>query len=113
MRYLMKPLVALAVLAGFGCATSGARSDAPQPTHRWIAVEDVSRAKYKLDNNICIEQSAVEFQSRHAERDGEAVSDGDAPSGSEAEGRYLHKGQPEFARYERCMNQRGYNLASY
>ncbi len=109
MGYLMKLLAVPTVLAGLGCAMTGVQSEVPQPTHRWIAVEDVSRAKYKLDNNTCIEQSAVQFHPRQAE----AASDGAKPSGNTAERRYLHKGEPEFARYERCMNQRGYNLASY
>lgn len=100
---LLKALAVVFLLVGaVGCTTQGvpdtAVADRPEPTHRWIANMDVSRAKYNFDNNACVRQT----------RDGSAE-----PLHSRVEERPLRRDEPAFVAYERCMEGKGYNLATY
>ena len=84
----MTAAVAMAVAAlGVGCASIGAPEASTAPTHRWVAESDVSSAKYNFDNKACAESAMVDFRAPHA--------------------------TPEFALYERCMQSKGYELATY
>ena len=86
---LGKTVAALAALGGaFGCATTEPREPSTTPTHRWVAEIDVSRAKYNFDNRSCAEAAQVDV-------------------GATA------KSAPTFLAYERCMEERGYRLATY
>ena len=82
-------LVGLIGTAGCAVAASETR---PDPTHRWISKTVESRAQYRYDNKEC------------------ASAAGDQ---SVAEGEGQHRNAPAFAVYERCMGERGYQLATY
>lgn len=89
MAHVIKVIAAVAlVAAGFGCATTDVGEDRLSPTHRWVAQKDVSKAKYNFDNKRCTDESSID----------------DGP---------LTKSSPEFIAYERCMEGRGYKLASF
>ena len=79
-------VAALAVLAG--CAAAAPQSAERQPTHRWIAEGDVSRAKYNFDHKACADEATLDVNA-------------------------ARKSAPEFVAYERCMADKGYSLASY
>ena len=103
MDRLLKVLAATALLGmAFGCATTDVRdaavADRPAPTHKWIADMDVSRAKYNFDNNAC---------------SGEARAVSPDASSEGVEARPMRRGEPAFVAYERCMESKGYNLATY
>lgn len=78
-------MAALAVIAG--CAVAS-QSAGQQPTHRWVAEADVSRAKYNFDHKACADAATLDVKA-------------------------VRKSAPEFAAYERCMADKGYSLASY
>ena len=103
MDRILKVLAAIALLgAASGCTTQDVRNDAvadrPTPTHRWIADMDVSRAKYNFDNNTCA----------HEARDSSLEA-----SDSRVELRPMRRDGAEFTTYERCMEGKGYSLATY
>lgn len=104
----MMALAAGAVVGGSaGCASTGASEPSAAPTHRWVAQTDVSSAKYNFDNKLCAEQSMVEFHA-NARHDGHG---GDAAQGEGS--RQYTIDAPEFAQYQRCMQGKGYDLATY
>ena len=77
-------------LVGGGCA--GTASEArPDPTHRWISKTVESRAQYQHDNKAC------------------AAATGEKSVAGES----LRRDAPAFVAYERCMGERGYELATY
>lgn len=104
---LLKALAAVLLLGvASGCATQSVGDAAvaarPEPTHRWIADMDVSRAKYNFDNNACVletSDSSAESSDSHVE--------------ARLEDRSLRRDEPAFVAYERCMEGKGYNLATY
>lgn len=82
-------MAGLVGLLGGGCA--GTASEArPDPTHRWISKTVDSRAQYQHDNKAC------------------AAAAGDSVAGDNA-----RRDAPAFVAYERCMGERGYELATY
>ncbi len=84
-------LVGLVGTTGCAIAASETRLD---PTHRWISKTVESRAQYRYDNKEC------------------AAAAGDqSVAASEGEGQ--RRDAPAFAVYERCMGERGYQLATY
>ncbi len=99
----IKMLAALtAVALGFGCTTSSTDdrggSLGVNPTHRWVSELDVSRTRYNFDNKRCADQAAMSAAlDRHADRSAEGIRTTD----------------PEFRSYQRCMESRGYTLATY
>ena len=89
MNTLGKTVAALAALGvAYGCSTTDTREPTATPTHRWVSEIDVSRAKYNFDNRRCAEDARVDV--------------GATP-----------KSAPAFVDYERCMEERGYRLATY
>lgn len=95
------PMV-LPMLLVFGCASTPVQEEPVDPsltpTHRWVSDLDVSHARYNFDNTRCAEEAAMGVvRERHAD------------SGSEA----IRRTDPEFQAYERCMQSRGYTLATY
>ena len=72
----------------FGCSTTQTSDPSVSPTHRWIAEMDVSRTKYNFDNRRCADEASVEVGA-------------------------TRKSAPAFTAYERCMEGRGYKLATY
>ena len=89
-------LVAVASLAAGGCAVTAA-DGREAPTHRWVSKTVESEAQYRYDNKAC------------------ALAAGDeaaTASIDEGEGR-LRRDAPAFIAYERCMGERGYQLATY
>ena len=84
-------LVGLVGGAGCAIAASETRLD---PTHRWISKTVESRAQYRYDNKEC------------------AAAAGDQ-SVAASEGSGQRRDAPAFAVYERCMGERGYQLATY
>ena len=103
MDRLLRPLAAI-VLFGMasGCASMDARTaavaDRPEPTHKWIADMDVPRAKYNFDNNVCAAA---------------AHDVGLDATGGRVAAAPMRRGEPAFVAYERCMEGKGYNLATY
>lgn len=109
MEKRMQAMMAAVAMAAAGIGTGCAAIDAPEPnatpTHRWVAQMDVSSAKYNFDNKLCTEQSMVEF---HAGQAGHGhAAQGDGPN------THAHASAPEFALYQRCMQGKGYDLATY
>ena len=89
MKMLIKACAAISVLGfAFGCSTTGTQEPSGTPTHRWVSELDVSRAKYNFDNKRCSETARVDVGA-------------------------TKKSEPEFIAYERCMQDRGYRLATY
>lgn len=89
MKTLAKTLAAVSALgAAFGCSTTNTQEPNITPTHRWVSELDVSRAKYNFDNRLCAETASVDVGT-------------------------TKKSEPEFIAYERCMQERGYRLATY
>ncbi len=89
MAVLTKVTIAIAALGLIhGCSLTDVRGGQPSPTHRWVAQTDGSRAKYNFHNSQCAKEAAVEVGA-------------------------ARKSDPEFVAYERCMEQKGYTLATY
>lgn len=84
-------LIAVVGVAG-GCAVT-ASDGREAPTHRWVSQTVESEAQYRYDNKAC------------------AVAAGDEAA-SVGEGKALRR-DPAFVAYERCMGERGYQLATY
>ena len=85
-------LIAVVGLVAGGCAATV--SDGREaPTHRWVSQTVESEAQYRYDNKAC------------------AVAAGDEAA-SVGEGKALRR-DPAFIAYERCMGERGYQLATY
>ena len=86
-------LIAVAgLVAGGGCAATV--SDGREaPTHRWVSQTVESEAQYRYDNKAC------------------AVAAGDEAA-NVGEGK-ARRQDPAFIAYERCMGERGYQLATY
>ena len=76
-------------LVGGGCAGTAPEAR-PDPTHRWISRTVESRAQYQHDNKACA-----------------------AAAGESVAGDNLRRDAPTFVAYERCMGERGYELATY
>ena len=91
-RVVLAMAAACLGLIGGGCATT-ASEDRPAPTHRWISKTVESQAQYQHDNKAC------------------AVVSGDETVASDSDG--LRRDAPAFVVYERCMGERGYELATY
>lgn len=94
--------VLAAMVLGFGCSTAPTVDRAENlgvtPTHRWVSELDVSRTRYNFDNKRCADQAAMSVAlGRHAGRSNEGIRTTD----------------PEFRSYQRCMESRGYTLATY
>lgn len=83
-------LIAVVGLAGCAVTASDGRE---APTHRWVSQTVESEAQYRYDNKAC------------------AVAAGDEAA-SVGEGKALRR-DPAFVAYERCMGERGYQLATY
>ena len=107
-RAMMAVVVALAAVIGAGCASVGGGEAGATPTHRWVAQMDVSSAKYNFDNKLCAESSMVELRGTEVVAAPTQEHSQDA-HGADAE---VHKGA-EFAAYRRCMQGKGYDLATY
>ena len=107
-RAMTAMVVALAAVIGAGCASVGGGEPSATPTHRWVAQTDVSSAKYNFDNKLCAESSMVEL------RGTEVVAAPSQEHSQDAHGEALgvRKGA-EFAAYQRCMQGKGYDLATY
>ena len=89
MKTLTKALAAISALGlVFGCSTTATEESSMTPTHRWVSELDVSRAKYNFDNRRCAETARVDVGA-------------------------TKKSEPEFIAYERCMQGKGYRLATY
>ena len=89
MKTLTKTLAAILALGvAFGCSTTNTQEPSMTPTHRWVSELDVSRAKYNFDNRRCAETANVDVGT-------------------------ANKSSPAFIAYERCMQARGYRLATY
>lgn len=85
----------MVVLGGIGCA-SAVPEERAAPTHRWVSKTVESQAQYHYDNKACAVAAGDE-----------SVADG----GEKGEG--LRRDAPAFVAYERCMGERGYQLATY
>lgn len=86
-------LALAAALAGIaGCATAPAAR--PDPTHHWISKTVESQVQYQYDSRACAAAAGDESV---------AASDGDG----------RRRDAPAFVVYERCMGERGYELATY
>lgn len=89
MKTLAQTLAAvLALGVALGCSTTNTQEPSITPTHRWVSELAVSRAKYNFDNKRCAEATRVDVGT-------------------------TRKSEPEFLAYERCMQERGYRLATY
>lgn len=89
MKTLAKTFAAISALGlASGCSTTAMEEPSMSPTHRWVSELDVSRAKYNYDNRSCAETARVDVGA-------------------------TKKSEPEFIAYERCMQDRGYRLATY
>ena len=89
MKTLAKTSAAVAASGvALGCSTTETQEPNITPTHRWVSELDASRAKYNFDNKRCAETARVDVGA-------------------------AHKSSPEFVAYERCMQDRGYRLATY
>ena len=90
MHIAIRSLATVAGLAALsGCmAQDPITADQPDPTHRWVTQMEVSRAKYNFDNKTCTDEAMLDVET-------------------------VRESDPEFADYERCMAERGYNLATY
>ena len=90
MHIAIKTLAAVAALLVLsGCMSqSPITADQPDPTHRWVTQMEVSRAKYNFDNKTCTDEAMLNVAT-------------------------VRESDPEFVAYERCMAERGYNLATY
>lgn len=85
-------LIAVAGLVAGGCAAT-VPDGREAPTHRWVSQTVESEAQYRYDNKAC------------------AVAAGDEAA-SVGEGK-ARRQDPAFIAYERCMGERGYQLATY
>ena len=90
MHTAIKTLVAVVAIAALsGCmAQSNVDQSHHEPTHRWVTQMEVSRAKYNFDNKACTDEAMLNMEK-------------------------ARESDPEFVAYERCMTQKGYNLATY
>jgi len=89
MKTLANAFAAVSALGvALGCSTTNPQEPSITPTHRWVSELDVSRAKYNFDNKRCTETARVDVGT-------------------------TRKSEPEFIAYERCMQERGYRLATY
>jgi len=89
MKTLAKTFAAISALGlASACSTTATQEPSGTPTHRWVSELDVSRAKYNFDNKRCAETARVDVGA-------------------------TKKSEPEFIAYERCMQDRGYRLATY
>ena len=84
----------IAVATVCGCATTAV--DNQRPTHRWVTEADVSQARYNFDRTQCRVEMGDEDQAEDAVRE---IG--------------LRRSDPGFAAYQLCMEQRGYQLATY
>ena len=85
----------IVVLGGVGCA-SAVPDERAVPTHRWVSKTVESQAQYHYDNKECAVAAGDE-----------SVADG------VGKGESLRRDAPAFVAYERCMGERGYQLATY
>ena len=96
-RYINPLFVAVVLVTAFGCSTTFTQQDRQRPTHRWVADNGVSQARYNFDNTRCLDAAA-------------SASEGESTDRPELE---MRQSAPEFQAYEQCMEQRGYRLATY
>lgn len=85
-------LIAVVGLIAGGCAVTAA-DGREAPTHRWVSKTVESEAQYRYDNKACTLAAGDE-----------------AVTANEGE---LRRDAPAFIAYERCMGERGYQLATY
>ncbi len=70
------------------------------PTHRWVSEKSITESRYSLHNQHCAQEVLAEIGTeRKRELDGRQVF----PTAADA----------EFIAYERCMEEKGYTLATY
>lgn len=74
----------MASLFAAGCASS-----APEPTHRWVSLDNASGAEYRVENGRCAIESAGDSKQRAFNPD-----------------------MPEYEKYVACMKAQGYSLVA-